>query len=113
MPVTYAGIKIEHNAVRENVGLFDVSHMGEFFVKGPQALDLLQYVTINDVSKMVDGQAQYNAMCYEDGGIVDDLLIYKMIVGLNLMPYKLVQMFSIKIRTNDFPWFFRIGISLV
>jgi aminomethyltransferase len=78
MPVTYAGIKIEHNAVRENVGLFDVSHMGEFFVKGPQALDLLQYVTINDVSKMVDGQAQYNAMCYEDGGIVDDLLIYKM-----------------------------------
>lgn len=77
MPVTYAGIKIEHNAVREKVGLFDVSHMGEFFVKGPQALDLIQYVTINDASKMVDGQAQYSAMCYEDGGIVDDLLIYK------------------------------------
>lgn len=77
MPVQYKGIKIEHIAVRQAVGLFDVSHMGEFFVKGPQALDLIQKVTINDASVMHIGQAQYSAMCYEDGGIVDDLLIYK------------------------------------
>ncbi len=76
MPVQYAGIKQEHMAVREKAGLFDVSHMGEFFVKGPEALNLIQKITINDASKLVPGKAQYTAMCYEDGGIVDDLLVY-------------------------------------
>lgn len=76
MPVQYAGIKQEHMAVRKNAGLFDVSHMGEFFVSGPEALNLIQKVTINDASKLVPGKAQYSAMCYEDGGIVDDLLVY-------------------------------------
>lgn len=78
MPVQYAGIKQEHNAVREKAGLFDVSHMGEFFVRGPKALDLIQKVTINDASKLQPGKAQYSAMCYENGGIVDDLLVYMM-----------------------------------
>ncbi|TVR32349.1 MAG: glycine cleavage system aminomethyltransferase GcvT [Balneolaceae bacterium] len=76
MPVQYAGIKQEHMAVRENAGLFDVSHMGEFYFKGPEALNLIQKITINDASLLVPGKAQYTAMCYEDGGIVDDLLIY-------------------------------------
>lgn len=76
MPVQYSGIKQEHRAVRSSVGMFDVSHMGEFFVAGPGAVDLIQYMTINDASKLTPGKAQYSAMCYEDGGIVDDLLVY-------------------------------------
>jgi aminomethyltransferase len=76
MPVQYEGIKQEHLAVREKAGLFDVSHMGEFFVTGPEALNLIQKVTINDASKLEPGKAQYTAMCYEHGGIVDDLLVY-------------------------------------
>lgn len=76
MPVQYKGIKQEHTAVREQAGLFDVSHMGEFFVNGPHALELIQKITINDASKLVPGKAQYTAMCYDDGGIVDDLLVY-------------------------------------
>lgn len=76
MPVQYAGIKQEHNAVRNKAGLFDVSHMGEFFLEGPEALSLIQKITINDASKLQPGKAQYTAMCYEDGGIVDDLIVY-------------------------------------
>ncbi|GAB5410643.1 MAG: hypothetical protein BalsKO_30080 [Balneolaceae bacterium] len=78
MPVQYKGIKVEHAAVRNAVGVFDVSHMGEFFISGPEALDLIQKVTVNDVSKLVPGKAQYSCMCYEDGGIVDDLIVYKL-----------------------------------
>lgn len=78
MPVQYAGIKTEHAAVREAVGIFDVSHMGEFYISGPEALDLIQKVTVNDASKLTEGKAQYTCMCYEDGGIVDDLIIYKL-----------------------------------
>lgn len=78
MPVQFSGIKQEHLAVREHAGVFDVSHMGEFIVKGPDSLDLIQKVTINDASKLTTGKAQYTAMCYEDGGIVDDLLVYKL-----------------------------------
>ncbi|MEQ9264810.1 MAG: glycine cleavage system aminomethyltransferase GcvT [Balneolaceae bacterium] len=78
MPVQYKGIKVEHAAVREAVGVFDVSHMGEFFISGPEALDLIQKVTVNDVSKLVAGKAQYSCMCYADGGIVDDLIVYKL-----------------------------------
>ncbi len=78
MPVQYpTGITAEHMAVREDAGLFDVSHMGEFVVRGPQALDLIQRVTVNDASKMEVGQAQYSAMCLESGGIVDDLIVYR------------------------------------
>lgn len=76
MPVQYESIRKEHQAVRESVGIFDVSHMGEFYVSGEGALDLIQYVTINDAEKLIPGKAQYSAMCYEDGGIVDDLLVY-------------------------------------
>jgi len=78
MPVQYDSIRKEHKAVRSGVGMFDVSHMGEFYVSGPQALDLVQHVTINDASKLETGKAQYSAMCYEDGGIVDDLLVYRL-----------------------------------
>lgn len=76
MPVQYEGIRQEHDSVREHAGLFDVSHMGEFFISGENALSLIQKVTINDASKLTPGKAQYSAMCYEDGGIVDDLLVY-------------------------------------
>ncbi|HET8864600.1 MAG TPA: glycine cleavage system aminomethyltransferase GcvT [Gracilimonas sp.] len=78
MPVQYAGIKTEHAAVREAVGIFDVSHMGEFYIHGPEALDLIQKVTVNDASKLTEGKAQYTCMCYDDGGIVDDLIVYKL-----------------------------------
>jgi aminomethyltransferase len=77
MPVLYKGIVVEHNAVRERVGIFDVSHMGEVTVRGPHALDFVQKITVNDASALSDGQAQYSAMCRPNGGIVDDLLVYK------------------------------------
>lgn len=77
MPVRYSSDIEEHMAVRNGVGVFDVSHMGEFTVKGPQALDLIQRVTSNDASKLVDGQAQYSCLPNETGGIVDDLIVYK------------------------------------
>ncbi|MFQ5536191.1 MAG: glycine cleavage system aminomethyltransferase GcvT [Gemmatimonadota bacterium] len=78
MPVQYpTGITEEHRAVRRAAGLFDVSHMGEFHVAGPQALELVQHVTVNDASRLEVGQAQYSAMCRENGGVVDDLLVYR------------------------------------
>ena len=77
MPLQYEGVIKEHIAVRTTAGAFDVSHMGEFIVKGKNAEKFLNYVTINDVSKIEVGQAQYSAICYEDGGIIDDLLIYR------------------------------------
>ncbi len=77
MPVRYSSDKEEHLAVRENVGIFDVSHMGEFYVKGKEALDLIQYVTSNDASKLFPGKIQYSCLPNENGGIVDDLLVYK------------------------------------
>jgi aminomethyltransferase len=76
MPISYSGINDEHHAVRNNAGVFDVSHMGEFILKGPQALDLIQRVTSNDASKLANGQAQYSCLTNENGGIVDDLLVY-------------------------------------
>lgn len=77
LPVQFSGIQKEHEAVRRQAGLFDVSHMGEFIVTGKFAQIFLQQVTTNDVSKLVDGQAQYTLMCYPDGGVVDDLLVYR------------------------------------
>jgi aminomethyltransferase len=76
MPVSYTGINDEHAAVRKNAGVFDVSHMGEFIVKGDQALDLIQRVTTNDAAKLKAGQAQYSCLPNLEGGIVDDLLVY-------------------------------------
>lgn len=77
MPVQYRGILEEHKKVRSALGMFDVSHMGEFIVSGPRVLEFLQKVTINDVARLEVGQAQYTAMCYPDGGIVDDLIVYR------------------------------------
>jgi aminomethyltransferase len=77
MPVQYSSIIAEHKAVRNSVGVFDVSHMGEVFISGDKALDFVQEITINDASKLFPGRVQYSAMCYPDGGIVDDLLVYR------------------------------------
>ena len=78
MPVQYSGVTEEHFAVREKAGLFDVSHMGQFFVEGPGAKDLLQSVTTNNVDALENGKAQYTCLPNENGGIVDDLIVYKM-----------------------------------
>ncbi|EAR01873.1 glycine cleavage system aminomethyltransferase GcvT [Maribacter sp. HTCC2170] len=77
MPVSYEGVNIEHETVRNGVGVFDVSHMGEFLVEGPNALDLIQKVTSNDASKLTIGKAQYSCLPNETGGIIDDLIVYK------------------------------------
>jgi aminomethyltransferase len=77
MPITYTSINQEHENVRNNVGVFDVSHMGEFILRGEGALDLIQQITCNDASKLTDGKVQYSALINESGGIVDDLLVYR------------------------------------
>ncbi len=81
MPVQYSGILDEHHAVRRAVGLFDVSHMGEIEIRGPEALGLVNAVTTNDASKLAVGQAQYSALLYEHGGFVDDILVHKVSEG--------------------------------
>ena len=78
MPVQYSGVTEEHFAVREKVGIFDVSHMGQFFVEGPSATDLLQFVGTNNVDSLENGKAQYTCLPNGNGGIVDDLIVYKM-----------------------------------
>jgi aminomethyltransferase len=79
MPVQYpSGIRAEHLAVRQAAGLFDVSHMGEFLVTGPDALAFVSYVTTNDPARLEEGQAQYSVFCHEDGGVVDDLIVYRL-----------------------------------
>ncbi len=78
MPIQYSSIIAEHKAVRNSSGVFDVSHMGEVIVSGDKALDFVQYITVNDASKLTPGRVQYSAMCYNDGGIVDDLLVYRL-----------------------------------
>ena len=77
LPISYSSINEEHNHVRKKVGLFDVSHMAEFLISGSCATNFLQKMTVNNVRKLSIGEVQYSLMCYEDGGIVDDLLIYK------------------------------------
>ena len=77
MPVSYEGVNAEHDTVRNNVGVFDVSHMGEFLLSGENALALIQKVTSNDASVLEIGRAQYSCLPNNDGGIVDDLIIYK------------------------------------
>ena len=78
MPILYTNLQEEHHAVRKNVGIFDVSHMGEFIVKGKQALDLVQRISSNDAGTLAIGQAQYACLPNEDGGIVDDMLVYRL-----------------------------------
>src|SRR5580693_3825941 len=77
MPVQYSGVIDEHNTVRQRVGVFDVSHMGEIEVKGPEALKLVDYVATNAAAKLKIGQAHYSALLYEHGGFVDDILVHK------------------------------------
>lgn len=98
LPVQFSSIKEEHEAVRTRAGLFDVSHMGEFVVKGDDSLAFLQKMMTNDVSKLTDGRVQYSLMCYEDGGTVDDLLIYKKADGYYLL---VVNAANIE---KDFEW---------
>lgn len=85
MPVSYEGINAEHETVRTKVGVFDVSHMGEFILKGEKALDLIQRVTSNDASKLADGKVQYSCFPNETGGIVDDLLVYRIDAGTYML----------------------------
>ena len=85
MPIEYTGIKDEHNTVREKLGVFDVSHMGEFWVKGPKAFELVQKLTSNDVAALSDGKVQYSCFPNETGGIVDDLLVYRFSAEIYLL----------------------------
>lgn len=85
MPVQYEGVTVEHETVRNGIGVFDVSHMGEFLIEGPKALDLIQKVTTNDASKLTVGRAQYSCMPNETGGIVDDLIVYRVKEALYLL----------------------------
>ena len=79
MPINYkAGIYAEYKAVRKNVGVFDVSHMGEIIITGSESIKFLQYITINDINKIKSGDAQYSAICNNDGGIKDDIIIYRL-----------------------------------
>ncbi|MBD9178379.1 MAG: glycine cleavage system aminomethyltransferase GcvT, partial [Odoribacter splanchnicus] len=77
MPIEYSGIKDEHLTVREKLGVFDVSHMGEFWIKGPKAFELVQKLTTNDVAALVDGKIQYTCFPNDKGGVIDDLLVYR------------------------------------
>jgi len=104
MPIQYTSIREEHRRVRETVGVFDVSHMGEIEVWGKNALEMVQKITINDASTLEIGQVQYSAMCYEDGGIVDDLLVYRFVDN-----YLLVVNASNK--DKDFDWILKNKID--
>jgi aminomethyltransferase len=77
MPIQYSGVKQEHMTVRQKLGVFDVSHMGEFWVEGPNAFELLQFICSNDISKLIPGKAQYNYLPNEHGGVVDDLIVFQ------------------------------------
>lgn len=97
MPIQYKGINEEHIRIRTSVGLFDVSHMGEFEISGPGAEEFIQYMTLNDVKKLEVNQAQYSAMCYEHGGIVDDLLVYR-------LPDRFLMVVNAANLQKDFDW---------
>ncbi len=98
MPVQYQGILAEHEAVRERVGLFDVSHMGEVVFRGPKALDSLQRLFTNDLASCADGQAQYGCLCRESGGIVDDVVVYRR------SPEDLLVCVNAANRQKDYEW---------
>src|SRR5215218_9551287 len=101
MPVQYAGIREEHMAVRERVGVFDVSHMGEVETTGPDAEAFLQRVLSNDVSKIAEDGAQYSVLCREDGGVLDDLFTYR------LGPERLLTVTNAANHERDLAWFER------
>jgi len=98
MPVQYQGVLEEHAAVRENVGMFDVSHMGEITLEGPRALETAQRLVTNDLSKCKDGQAQYSALCNENGGVIDDVIVYR------FSPDRLFICVNASGREKDFDW---------
>ncbi|MEW6506675.1 MAG: glycine cleavage system aminomethyltransferase GcvT [Bacteroidota bacterium] len=98
MPVLYSSIINEHKAVRTSVGVFDVSHMGEIFICGEKALDFVQHITVNDASLLYDGRVQYSAMLYNDGGIVDDLLVYR------ISGNKFMLVVNASNKDKDFEW---------
>src|SRR5262245_22260579 len=98
MPVQYEGVIPEHRAVRADAGVFDVSHMGELEVEGPRALELLQAMLSNDVAKLAEGEAQYTLLTNEDGGIVDDLIVYR--TG----PCRYLLVVNAANREGDFAW---------
>jgi aminomethyltransferase len=98
MPVQYSGVIAEHLRTREHSGLFDVSHMGEFFVEGEDAIEFVNRITTNDVTKLVDGQAQYSALTREDGTTVDDLLVYRFDEG------KLLLVVNASTTEKDWDW---------
>src|ERR671912_33574 len=101
MPVQYAGIREEHAAVRERVGVFDVSHMGEVETSGPGAEALLQRLLSNDVSRIAERGAQYSVLCKEDGGVLDDLFTYR------LAPDRFLTVTNAANHESDFAWFER------
>jgi glycine cleavage system T protein (aminomethyltransferase) len=110
MPIQYSSIIGEHKAVRETVGVFDVSHMGEIIIKGDKALDFVQHITVNNVAKLEDGKVQYSAMCYEDAGIVDDLLVYKLVDNEYLLVVNGAN------KDKDFEWMNRnnsFGVEII
>jgi len=98
MPVEYSGLIAEHMAVRTGVGLFDVSHMGDIQLRGPGSLDAVQHITMNDVSKLQEGQAQYSAMLYPQGTFVDDVIVHK------LSPNDYLIVINAGTREKDFNW---------
>ncbi|MCW8849879.1 MAG: glycine cleavage system aminomethyltransferase GcvT [Melioribacteraceae bacterium] len=110
MPIQYNSIIAEHKAVRETVGVFDVSHMGEIIIRGDAALDFVQKITVNNAANLEIGKVQYSAMCYENGGIVDDLLVYK----INEKEYLLVVNGSNK--DKDYEWMIKnnsFGVDII
>jgi aminomethyltransferase len=98
MPVQYAGVLEEHAAVRENAGMFDVSHMGEITLEGPRSLQTAQRLVTNDLAKCSDGQAQYSALCNEQGGVIDDVIVYR------FSPERLFVCVNASGREKDFGW---------
>jgi len=98
MPVRYSGVLAEHRAVRSTVGLFDVSHMGEIEVSGDGARDVCQRLTVNDVDRLEDGCAQYSMFCQPDGGVIDDVILYRMAEGRYLFCVNAAN------RATDFAW---------
>src|ERR671926_769626 len=98
MPVQYEGIKAEHVAVRTQVGVFDVSHMGEIETSGPQAEAFLQHVLSNDVSKIAERGAQYSVLCREDGGVLDDLFAFR-------LPDRFLTVTNAANHEKDYAWF--------
>ena len=98
MPVEYSGLIAEHMAVRTGVGMFDVSHMGDIQLRGPEALDAVQHISMNDASKLVDGQAHYSAMLYPNGTFVDDIIVHR------LSPNDYLIVINAGTREKDFEW---------